>query len=125
VGVPLLGPVVVSGVVILMWISGNPEFQPSIPVMLDVSPWALVFFTLTLLGGTLNELSQNRTQHPTLNWSLEVTALAVGIYAAFIVIWRHNANWHAGQPVYVVTIILLVISVFLSHLGYAATRGRK
>lgn len=123
VAVPLLGPAVISAFIILLWISGNPGFKPSLPVIVDLSPWALVFYTLTLLGATLNELWPNVSQHQTLGGSLAVTVLAVAIYGAFIVIWRHNAAWQPGGAVYFVTAVLLVVSVFLSHAGYAA-RGR-
>jgi hypothetical protein len=122
--VPLIGPAVISAVFILLWMTGNPGFKPSVPVIMDVSPWALVFYTLTLLGATLNELWPNVSKHQTLGGSMGVTAVAVGVYAAFIVIWRHNAGWQPGGPVYVVTGVLLVVSIFLSHAGYAA-RGRN
>lgn len=120
VAVPLLGPAVISAIFILLWMSGNPGFKPSISLILDISPWALVFYTLTLLGATLNELWPNVSQHQMLGGSMGVTAFAVGVYAAFIVIWRHNATWQPGGPVYVVTGVLLAVSVFLSHAGYAA-----
>ena len=121
--VRLLGPAVISAATILLWMSGNPDFRPSMPIIVDLSPWALVFYTLTLLGATLNELWPKVSEHPTLGGFLAVTALAVGVYASFIVIWRHNSAWRPTGPVYVFTGVLLVVSVFLSHAGYAA-RGR-
>ena len=38
VGVPIFGPIIVSIVIILFWMSGNPNFAPRIDIILDVSP---------------------------------------------------------------------------------------
>ena len=54
--IPLLGPIFISLLVILAWTSGRPDFKPSLGIVVDVSPWALTFYALTLIGSTLNEL---------------------------------------------------------------------
>jgi hypothetical protein len=53
--IPLLAPVVVSSMVIFAWVTGSPSFKPYFGIALDVSPWALTFYSLTLVGSTLNE----------------------------------------------------------------------
>lgn len=113
--VPILGPIAVSTLIIFAWTTGVPNFAPRIDVILDVSPWALTFYTLTLIGSTLNGFWAKLPDHPALGAALIAVASAVGIYAAFTIIWRHDNNFVPGAPVYLVTIILLIISVGLCY----------
>ena len=50
VAVPLLGPIVVSALVAAGWETGQPTFHMDMKVIFDVTPWALIFFTMALLG---------------------------------------------------------------------------
>jgi hypothetical protein len=118
VALPLGGPIVFSGIAMLLWKSGNPAFKPDLHVLLDVSPWALTFYSLTLISSTMNEFWKNISEHPMLGGSLITVAIAVGLYASFIVIWRHDSHFTSRPPIYGVALLLLVVSVVLSHAGY-------
>jgi hypothetical protein len=115
VAFPLLGPIAMSLVIVLLWRSGNPAFRMNMEVILDVSPWALTFYALTLIGSALNEKWDKLATHGVLVGALIVVALAVAVYASFIVIWRHDPRFVAGASVYFVTILLLLVSVALCH----------
>ena len=123
VAVPLLTPIIISFVVIMAWASGSPHFTPNIRIALDVSPWALTFYALTLIGSTLNEFWPKLATHPALGVALFLVAGSVTLYAAFMVIWRHDPAFVPGLPVYGVTIVLLFISVILCHIGYQKRGG--
>ncbi|MFP6731886.1 MAG: hypothetical protein VCD50_17255 [Alphaproteobacteria bacterium] len=117
VGVPIFGPIIVSIVIILFWMSGNPNFAPRIDIILDVSPWALTFYTLTLIGSTLNGFWPKLPEHPVLGGALIAVAFVVGIYAAFTIIWRHDNSFTPGVPVYFVAIMLLLTAVGLCYIS--------
>lgn len=117
--VPIAGPIILSGVFVLAWQSGNPNFKPSMKIAVDVSPWALTFYTLALIGSTLNGLWPKISDHPGLGGSLILVAIAVGAYAGFMVIWRHDSTFVPGAPVYFVTGLLLLVAVVLCYKGYS------
>ncbi len=120
VAVPLAAPTVISFIVAYAWASGNPGFRPSLSIAADVSPWALTFYSLTLIGSTLNDFWPKLTTKPVLGSALILVAVAVLLYTSFIVIWRHNPTFVPGKPVYGVTLVLLCSSVALCHVGYKA-----
>lgn len=115
VAVPLLGPIVVSAIVALVWETGQPAFHMDVKVIFDVTPWALIFFTMALLGSGFNDIWADLGNHRVLAIFLVVDVFAVLLYASFIVIWRHNSAFVPGNGVYVVTIILLAASIMLCH----------
>ncbi len=117
VAVPIVGPIVVSAIVILAWMTGSPGFKPDMGIIVDVSPWALTFYMLGLIGSTIEGLWPKLSTHPVLGLSLIVVAFAVGLYAAFIVVWRHDSKFIPGLPVYFVTGLLFICSVALCHAG--------
>ena len=90
-------------------------------VILDVSPWALTFFTLTLIGSTMNDFWSKLGSHPVLGGAMIVVALCVAIYASFVVIWRHDPAFVAGASVYYASAILLVTAVPLCYVSYTKT----
>jgi hypothetical protein len=55
VGLPLSGPILLS----LVIAGGVKTLQPDVPlsrdVIVDVTPWALIFFTMALLGGGIHD----------------------------------------------------------------------
>jgi len=116
--IPIFGPIVISAGVVYLWSSGVDGFVPNWEIIVDQSPWALIFFALTLVGATINELWPKVSQNMVLSAALVMTAFAITLYAAFIVIWRHNPTWKPVRGVYTVTIVLLVVSVILSYIGY-------
>lgn len=117
--VPVFGPILISLLVIGLWMSGNPDFVPDKRIILDVTPWALAFYTLALVGSSLNGLWPKLSKHTVIGAWLVILALVVMLYAALTVIWRHNGNFVAGAPVYYVTGCLLVLAVVLCHMSYS------
>jgi hypothetical protein len=122
--IPLLGPVIISLVVVGAWATGNPRFTPRLEIAVDVTPWALTFYSLTLIGSTFNEFWAKLGEHPALGVGLILNAMAVTLYASFMVIWRHDPTFTPGAPVYIVTLALLLISIWLCYTGYRKGKHR-
>jgi hypothetical protein len=68
----------------------------------------------------MNDLWADFSTRAALGVSLILVAVAVALYGAFIVVWRHDPSFTPGIPVYVVTFILLSISIWLCHKGARA-----
>jgi hypothetical protein len=114
---------VLSTLIVLAWKSGNPGFVPRWKIILDVSPWALTFYTMTLIGASLNSLWPRLSIHPLLGGSLIGVALAVGVYSAFIVIWRHRSDFQPGWNVYLIATFLLIVAVIICHNSSSKQQG--
>lgn len=115
---PLVGPIVISGIVAMLWWTGSPNFHINWPLIVeDVTPWALTFYAITLIGATMNDFWPKLSKHPVLGVALILMAFAAAIYGAFIVIWRHNSDFAPGTGVYTVTFAILVISIGLCYKG--------
>jgi len=99
--------------------TGNPDFKPNMKIIADVSPWALAFYTLTLVGSALNELWPKISQHQAIGLGLFIVSLAVTVYASFTVIWRHSGTFVPGESVYYVMLVLLGCAVWLCHQSYS------
>jgi hypothetical protein len=112
---PIFGPILISATAVVFWASIDSTFSIKWDVILDVSPWALTFYTGTLVGATMDDFWPKVDAHRSLAWGLLGTAMAVSLYAAPIVIKRHDASFTAGTRVYGVTLMLLGISVVLCH----------
>jgi cation transport ATPase len=112
---PLAGPIAVSYLVALLWETGQPNFHMNWKVIVDVTPWALTFFTMALIGSGFNDIWADLGKNQATAAFLMVDAIAVLIYTSFIVIWRHTPNFEPGTGVYVLTFILLGTSVVVCH----------
>jgi hypothetical protein len=112
---PVLGPVLISVLVVFLWSTGQPGFKMDWGIIVDVSPWALTFYTITLIGATMNDFWHKLGDHQVLGVGLIVIAIAVALYASFIVVWRHDPKFTVGTPVYAVTLFLLCLSIVLCH----------
>ncbi|MBV5326981.1 MAG: hypothetical protein JZU65_04990, partial [Chlorobium sp.] len=104
-----------SAAVVLAWSTGNASFHPSIAIILDITPWAITFYTLTLVAASAYQFWDDLVKRPALVVGLLLDTLAVGVYAAFTVIWRHDSAFVPGAPVYVVTGALLLTTVALCY----------
>jgi hypothetical protein len=113
--VPILGPIAISTVAVVLWWTGRTDFQIHWRLIVDITPWALTFYAVTLIGAALNDLIPDFSRRPGIGFSLILAALAVSLYAAFIVIWRHENDFSVGPRIWVATIILLAISVGLCY----------
>ena len=124
VAVPVLGPIIVAAIFIAAWSTGAKGFSPNYGnVVANVSPWALTFYSLTLLGSTLDTLWPKLTEHTALGIAMIVVALAVCVYAGFIAVWSHDSTFTPGTGVYMVTLILLAITIILCHISYSKASG--
>ena len=112
---PIFGPIVISFLVALGWSTGPTQFHMKPEVILDVTPWALLFYSITLICVTMNDLWPNLNQHPVLGWGLIGVAIVASIYASMIVIWRHDPKFESSGPIYFVTLLLLLVSIILCH----------
>jgi hypothetical protein len=65
----------------------------------------------------LNALWSKLSDHPALFVFLMIVAFSVTLYASLIVIWRHDPTFIPGTPVYMVTCILLAITIPLCYKG--------
>jgi hypothetical protein len=112
---PIVGPILISALAVLFWESIEPTFKTKWDVIVDVTPWALTFYTITLIGATMNDLWPKLGDHPTLGVSILIVGFSVGLYAALIVIRRHDPTFVPGTQGYTLTLILLILSVILCH----------
>src|SRR5215472_17639370 len=117
VAIPILGPIGMSAIFLLAWKTGEPPDWAIKwhPIIEDVTPWALIFYSMTLIGATIDDFLPKFSAHIPFGVSLAVVAIAVTVYASFIVIWHQDANWHVRSPVYYVTGFLLVLSIVMCH----------
>jgi hypothetical protein len=116
VAVPILGPIAISAIGVLLWSTGQPRFSINWHLVIgEVTPWALTFYCMTLIGASMHSLLPTIAQRRALGWALISAAAGVAIYAAMIVVWRHDPTFTPGGPVYMVTGGLLVLSVYLCH----------
>lgn len=79
--------------------------------MLDISPWAITFYSLTLVATTLYQIWDDLAKMPGRAVGLFLVAAGVSNYAAFTVIWRHDASFVPGTTVYLVAISLLLMAI--------------
>lgn len=113
---PIFGPILISILVVLLWSTGQPAFQVKWGIIVDdVSPWALTFYTITLIGATMDDFWPKLGDHRMLGAGMIGTAIAVSLYASFIVVWRHDPKFVVGTPIYAVTLLLLFLSIVLCH----------
>lgn len=117
--VPVIGPIALGAAFIALWSTGARGFVPDYAnALANMSPWGLTFYSIALLGSTLNTFWPKLRDHPGLGIAMIVDALAVCVYAGFIAVWRHDSAFVPGAEVYTVTIILLAITIVTCHISY-------
>jgi uncharacterized membrane protein len=115
VGIPLGGPIFLSSLFVMFWWTLNGNFHPKWDVVLDITPWALTFYALTLIATALRELWPRYADHPALFVWLAILAGVIIVYYAFMVIVRHQNAFVPPPSVYIVTSILLVATIYVCH----------
>ena len=125
--VPLAGPSLVAAIVSLAWMSLDTSFEMKMGVIIDLTPWAVTFYSITLVGVAMDSLwtkllagAGANPKAPSRFLALFIVALSVVIYNAFIVIKRHDSTFTLHRPAYVVTIILVLASIITSYRGHKA-----
>jgi hypothetical protein len=113
---PLLGPIVVSLFAALLLKTMQHDVPLNRDVIVDVTPWALIFFTLALLGGGFHDIWPTLGTHKILFGFLLVETLAVFMYVETTVTWRLQ---HPGvvpdEGVWVAAFIMLISSIVICH----------
>jgi hypothetical protein len=115
---PLVLPIISSGIVVLMWTTGKSDFTADPGVILDISPWALIFFGLALIGSTIFEFWPRLPHHPGIGLSLLLSTVALAIYAGMMVIWRHEDTFRPAASVYYASGALLIFATALCYLAH-------
>ena len=115
VGVPLVGPVVLSGLFAALWWSLTSDFTPSLSILIDITPWALATYSLTLLSTTIGRFWDRLPTHKWVGIGLIVAALFDGIYYAFMVIKRHDPAFEVTSSSYYVMVVLVGAAILLCY----------
>jgi hypothetical protein len=117
--IPTFGPTLFSLLVIGMWKTGDPSTELNLTRVADLTPWALCFFALTLIGSSYSDLDRSlKNAYPTIvGWMLAVGAGAL-LYASVISLLKLKGFDVARAPVYYVTGALWIGAVTVCHWSY-------
>lgn len=113
VGIPLAAPALLSLAFVGAWQTLDGRFTPDWKVVVDLSPWAIAVYSLTLIGATFDR-SWARLDRGSLSL-LWLSAAANAIYYAMLVIRRHDPLFVVRAEAYYVTALLMVASIFLCY----------
>jgi hypothetical protein len=112
---PLVGPIAVSLIAWLL-LTTTDNVPLSWKVIADVTPWALIFFTMALLGGAFHDIWPNMGSHQILFGFLIAETIVVFMYIEQNVSWRlQHPGVEPGQGVWVAAFIMLGASVLTCH----------
>ena len=113
VGVPLLLPALLSALFVLAWKSLDASFVPDWRLVVDLTPWAIAVYSLTLIGGAFDRAWGRLDRGPlSLLW---LCAFANAVYYSFLVIRRHDPQFMVHAGAYYVTAMLMVLSVIICY----------
>jgi hypothetical protein len=115
VGLPLGAPILLSAVFVYFWWTLTSNFIPALSVVIDLTPWALATYVLTLIGTTIRTFVNRWAEQPKLGAALAVVAFADTVYYAFMVIQRHDASFTPSPSVYYTMAILVFASIILCY----------
>lgn len=115
VGLPLFSPILLSAIFAFFWWSLADTFHPELKVLVDLTPWALATYSLTLVGSALRIFWPQFLTRSWLGVGLIVVAGADTIYYAFMVIRRHDPAFAVSSSAYVVTGVLVSASILLCY----------
>lgn len=115
VGLPIVAPVLLSSLFVAGWISLDATFAPRPQVIVDITPWALAVYCLTLIGSAFRSVLSSQVPKPALTVALVIVAGAVIVYYAFLVIRRHDDGFVIPPAAYYVTGLLTFVSVALCY----------
>lgn len=115
VGLPLLAPIALSFVFAGLWWSVDNGFGPNLAVIIDLTPWAIAIYSLTLIGSTFQTFWPNHSKRPALTaWLIGITAANL-VYFAFLVVKRHNAAYAPPTSAYYVAGILMFVAIVFCY----------
>jgi len=113
VGIPAILPILLSALFVFGWETLTPSFNADVKVILDVTPWAIAVYSLTLIGGAFDR-SWSKLDKSHLCW-LWVAAAANAIYYSMLVIRRHDPHFVVNGAAYYVTGVLMVCSIIICY----------
>jgi hypothetical protein len=117
--VPTVGPPLLTLLILSLWMTGDLQTKLDLKeVLADLTPWALCFYALTLIGSSLYELGGRVGSHLELGGSMVLVGFLVLIYAVLTVLWRVMGKDANHLSVYVVTGVLWLAAVALCHWSY-------
>lgn len=111
--IPAVLPILLSGLFVFGWETLTPAFSANWKVILDVTPWAIAIYSLTLIGGTFDR-SWSKLDKAHLS-SLWLVAAANAIYYSMLVIRRHDPQFVVSGSAYYVTLVLMVCSIVICY----------
>jgi hypothetical protein len=117
--VPIAGPMVISAIVAALWWTGSKNFKVDWRIIVDMTPWALTFYAITLIGATMNDVMPDFSARPGIGTGLIVAAIGVCIYTGMMVVWRHDPSFTPGPGVWIATLIFTIASIGLCHTAEA------
>ncbi len=83
-------------------------------VIIDVSPLALMFYSLTLIGTTFHDHFSKGSTHKKMFVSLWAVTIVSALYVGYIVVWKlKKIDYNLGNVYTVTTILLLASSWFV------------
>lgn len=112
---PLGMPVLMAGLVMILWATGPMPLPLAWSVVIDITPWTLTFFAVTLLSTSLRRSRANEAVRDGLFWVLLLQAAISAFYFSCFVIWRHVHNYNPGVGAYFLSTILALSAVRTCH----------
>ena len=112
---PVFGPIVLSGLFVILWMPLKKNFTPDFGIIVDVTPWAITFYTITLIGSTVDVVWEVISKQIGKAVGLVVIVLAVLVYTSNTIIRRHDTDFVLGPEVYIVPLIFMGLAVYLCY----------
>ena len=109
---PIGGPILLSLIFVGFERAGRPEFEPSLAVIVDLTPRALTFYTLALICVTLSDFWPHISRHKVVGASTVFIGALVSALYAKIVVWRHDAAYEPSGGAFVVASILTLAAIY-------------
>jgi hypothetical protein len=114
---PLPGPIVIS-LIAWLFLRTTDNVPMSREVIVDVTPWALIFFTMALLGAAFHDIWPNLGSHIILGVVLLVLTILVFMYIQHTVSWRiEHPRVEPDRGVWVTAFTLLAGSIVTGYLA--------
>lgn len=112
VGLPILAPIFLAGMMVFVWGLGDSNFSPDPWLVIDLTPWAISIYVLTLFGMHAAEIVDNRRGYPWTTGIAAVSWLANVLVFAVMVVWRHDSAWKPDNDLYVFVVILGAVAIY-------------
>jgi hypothetical protein len=113
---PILGPVLLSAIVLGFWKANLPDSNVNWKLLIDdITPWALTVYGMTLIGGGLKDLWPQLSRNKAIGAGMIGLVLGLAIFEAVAVIGRQQPSYTPGAGGYLTAGILLAASIYVCH----------